>query len=95
MSIKPDSSQRIAVNAMFSRTFPLRMMEVVWGNGSETFHKTISLEDTPELSAKSFDAKIEAPGWKWARFAVWDVAGNGAFTQPVWSDGKRAASLVN
>ncbi len=94
VSIKPDSSQRIAVNAKVSWTFPLRMMEVVWGNGSETFHKTFSLEDTPELSAKSFDAKIEAPGWKWARFAVWDVAGNGAFTQPVWSDGKRAASLV-
>jgi hypothetical protein len=27
---------------------------------------------------------VKAPGWKWARIAVWDVAANGAFTNPVW-----------
>ena len=28
--------------------------------------------------------QADAPKWKWARFAVWGVAGNGAFVNPVW-----------
>ena len=62
VSIKPDSSQRIEVNAKVSWTFPLRMMEVVWGNGSETFHKTISLEDTPELWGLIFRCEDRGAG---------------------------------
>jgi len=42
------------------------------------------LETTREFSDTVIDQKIEEPGWKWARFAVWDVAGNGAMTNPVW-----------
>ena len=26
----------------------------------------------------------EAENWKWSRVAVWDVAGNGAFVNPIW-----------
>ena len=26
------------------------------------------------------------PGWTWARVAVWDVAGNGGFVNPVWRE---------
>jgi hypothetical protein len=28
--------------------------------------------------------EVAAPGWTWARLAVWDVAADGAFTNPVW-----------
>ena len=32
--------------------------------------------------------EADAPGWKWARLAVWDVAADGAFTNPVWRKDK-------
>jgi len=33
-----------------------------------------------------FDVK----GRTWVRFEVWDIAANGAFTQPVWLASERA-----
>jgi hypothetical protein len=27
---------------------------------------------------------VDLAGKKWARFEVWDIATNGAFTEPVW-----------
>jgi len=74
----------ILVKAEASYTFPLRMAEVVWGNGSDTFRKLFPLETTREFGHESYEWKVEANGWKWVRFAVWDVAGNGAFVNPVW-----------
>jgi hypothetical protein len=29
---------------------------------------------------------VKTPGWKWARLEIWDVAGDGAFTQPTWQN---------
>jgi len=72
------------VHAKVSHTFPLKMAEVVWGNGEQTFRVTIPLEQTREFTETVIDRKFQAPNRKWARFAVWDVAGNGAFTNPVW-----------
>jgi hypothetical protein len=74
-----------SVRARVMHTFPLKMAEVVWGNGEQTFRVTIPLEETREFSETVIERKVEAPGWKWARFAVWDVAGNGAMTNPVWA----------
>jgi len=34
-------------------------------------------------SARAFRIPFDATGKKWVRFAVWDSAGNGGFTQPV------------
>jgi hypothetical protein len=44
----------------------------------------IELADTREFGGKTFEWRAPAKGWKWARVAVWDVAGNGAFVNPVW-----------
>ena len=74
----------ITVQASASHTFPLQLAEIVWGDGSETQRKIIPLDATREFAAASYDWSADAPGWKWARVAVWDVAGNGAFTNPVW-----------
>jgi len=65
-------------------TFPLRMAEIVWGDGSAIHHKIIPLEETREFGHATFQWTAEAKNWKWARLAVWDVAGDGAFTNPVW-----------
>jgi hypothetical protein len=65
-------------------TFPLRMAEIVWGDGRETHRQTIPLTDTKEFDQHEFIWQVTAPAWKWARLEVWDVAGNGAFTTPIW-----------
>jgi hypothetical protein len=65
-------------------TFPLRMAEIVWGDGAATHHHMIPLDDTREFGKRQFRWQADAPGWKWARLAIWDVAGNGAFTNPIW-----------
>ena len=44
----------------------------------------IPLGNTREFGEATFDWSTEADGWTWARVAVWDVAGNGAFVNPVW-----------
>jgi hypothetical protein len=64
-------------------TFPLVFGEIVWGNGSETFTQTFQLDHTRPFGSATFDWKTNAKDWKWARIAVWDVAGNGAFVNPV------------
>jgi hypothetical protein len=74
------------VNALVTvdYTFPLRMAEIVWGDGSATHRKTIPLDETREFGHTTFRWTVETNNWKWARLAVWDVAGNGAFTNPIW-----------
>jgi hypothetical protein len=74
----------IVARAKVRHTFPLKMAEVVWGNGGQTFREIIPLETTRPFSEGQWEWKLKAPEWKWARIAVWDVAANGAFTNPVW-----------
>src|SRR5207247_4319399 len=64
-------------------TFPLAFGEIVWGNGRETFTQTFPLDQTRQFGSQTFEWKADAKEWKWARVAVWDVAGNGAFVNPV------------
>lgn len=67
-------------------TFPLRLVEIVWGNGRETHRESIDLQSTHEFGQGEYAWSVKSPGWTWARLAVWDVAGDGAFTNPVWRD---------
>ncbi|MDZ4800101.1 MAG: hypothetical protein SGI92_18245 [Bryobacteraceae bacterium] len=76
---------RISAKANVSWTFPLRVAEVVWGDGTQTHRKVVPMDTSREFGKQSLDLTVDAPNWKWVRFAVWDVAGNGAFTQPVWN----------
>ncbi len=80
---KPDGD-RITAHVSASYTFPLNMAEIVWGDGSHVQRKIFSLDTTREFGSGNFDWSLDAPGWKWARLAIWDVAGDGAFTNPVW-----------
>ena len=74
----------ITASVSVDYTFPLRMAEIVWGNGTETHHHIVPLEETQEFRSARFQWQADAKDWKWARLAIWDVAGNGAFTNPVW-----------
>ena len=64
-------------------TFPLEFVELVWGDGDTTHTQVISATDLAPFGSKKFSIPFDAAGKKWVRFAVWDSAGNGAFTQPV------------
>jgi hypothetical protein len=74
---------RRTYNAEVEWTFPLEFVELVWGDGDSTHSQVISATDLPGFSSKKFSIPFDATGKKWVRFAVWDSAGNGAFTQPV------------
>jgi hypothetical protein len=43
-----------------------------------------ALDRTREFGQDEFNWTIQAKDWKWARLAIWDVAGDGALTNPVW-----------
>ncbi len=68
-------------------TFPLRFAEIVWGDAAGGVHRQVTpLSRTRPFGAGGFALAADAPGWSWARVAVWDVAGNGAFVNPTWRE---------
>jgi hypothetical protein len=64
-------------------TFPLEFVELVWGDGKTTGRQIVSATDLAPFGSKKFQIPFDPAGKKWVRFAAWDSAGNGAFTQPV------------
>ncbi len=78
------TGELITASVTVDYTFPLRLAEIVWGDGSATYHEIIPLEETREFGHTRFQWTANAKNWKWARLAVWDVAGDGAFTNPIW-----------
>ncbi len=74
---------RNAVTADLEWTFPPEFVEVVWGDGLRTDRRVISATDRPAFGSQRFTIPLDLAGKKWVRFAAWDSAGNGAFTQPV------------
>ncbi|HUJ22534.1 MAG TPA: hypothetical protein VLX58_13470 [Bryobacteraceae bacterium] len=74
----------INARARIQWTFPLQFAEIVWGDGAQTHREILPLATTRGFSESTFDWRAAASGWKWARLAVWDIAGNGAIAHPVW-----------
>jgi len=58
-------------------------VELVWGDGKKTERQVIPATQLAPLTNQTFKIPFDATGKKWVRFAAWDSAGNGAFTQPV------------
>jgi hypothetical protein len=86
-SIKELQPGKLRASADVRYTLPLQFAEVVWGDGEKTYRDIQSLESTREFGAQTITLDVNAPTWHWARIAVWDVAGNGAFANPVWNSG--------
>jgi hypothetical protein len=80
--VEGNGSER-TIAASVEWTFPLDFVEVVWGDGKKTDRQIIPAADLPAFSKKEFRIPFSATGKKWVRFAVWDVAGNGALVQPI------------
>src|SRR5262249_44519315 len=64
-------------------TFPLDVVEVIWGDGMTTGRQVIPTVDLPPMTKRRFFIPFDPTGKKWVRIAAWDSAGNGAMGQPV------------
>ncbi len=86
LNLPPDGRPEVRVD--LSWTFPLKFAEVVSGDGRQVYRDRIDLSDTPAFGRKTITLNPDLTGRTWARLEVWDIATNGAFTQPVWIEGK-------
>jgi hypothetical protein len=77
-------------------TFPLEFAELVWSDGNKVDRQIIPATEMPPFASHEFKIPFDATGKKWVRFAVWDSAGDGAYTQPVaLNETAQAASARN
>jgi hypothetical protein len=65
----------------------LAFVEIVWGDGKTVDRRIVPATDLAPFGSKRFSFDFDAAGKAWVRFAIWDVAGDGAFVQPVWLKG--------
>jgi hypothetical protein len=78
------AGERPELRVSLEWTFPLRFAEVISGDGEKVYRERLDLADTTALGQRRLTLKPQLQGRKWVRFEVWDVAANGAFTQPIW-----------
>ncbi len=84
LTIRPNDQPELHVTLDW--TFPLRFAEVISGDGKQVYRERIDLPDTDSFGTRTLTLRPNLHGRKWVRFEVWDIAANGAFTQPVWLD---------
>ncbi|WP_435015834.1 hypothetical protein TA3x_003387 [Tundrisphaera sp. TA3] len=72
------------VEAKLDWTFPMAFAEVVSGDGKQVYRHRVDLTDTEGFGTRSLRIPLDLRGRTWARFEAWDIAADGAFTQPVW-----------
>lgn len=90
----PDDSGEKALEADIEWTFPMSFANVVSGDGKQVFYQRIDLSDTDGFGSKKLQIPLNLKGRTWVRFEAWDIAGNGAFTQPVWIGPKPAGDFA-
>ena len=74
-------------------TFPLGFAEIVWSDGPRRTRDDSALGN-PRFGKQTFEWRAPAAGWKWARVALWDVSGTGAFVNPVWNENWEIGRLI-
>ena len=74
----------VEVHVDLQWTFPLSHAEIVTGDGHNIRRQRIDLSATESLGKQSFKFSIDTSQARWLRIEVWDIATNGAFSQPVW-----------
>jgi hypothetical protein len=72
-----------------NNTFPLRYAELISGDGNRVYRDRIDLSGAGPFAEQTMTKKIDLAGRKWVRLEIWDVATDGAFTQPVWLEESR------
>lgn len=72
------SDGKVAVNARLQRTFPLDKAWIVYGTPEGIRREPHDLSANPNQVALQTQTAAQ-----WVRLEVWDIAGNGAFTNPL------------
>lgn len=72
------------LTARLEWTFPPAFAEVIWGDGRTVHRQRVDLGEGEAFAGKVLRVPVDLKGAKWVRLEVWDVAANGAFSQPVW-----------
>lgn len=77
---------KAAVRLDLKWTFPLARAEIITGDGQSVTRHRVDLSETGSHGESSFSIDADVTNQRWLRVEVWDIATNGAFTQPVWLD---------
>ena len=83
-SVETPVNGKLPVQLNLKWTFPLAYAEIISGDGKNVRRHKIDLSNTSAFGEHSFNFEVELAGQRWVRAEVWDVAMNGALTQPVW-----------
>jgi hypothetical protein len=85
-ALAESADDRATLKARLKWTFPLSHAEIVGGDGQKTYRQRVDLPDTKQLGELDFAQQLtpELSACRWVRLEVWDIATNGAFTQPIW-----------
>jgi hypothetical protein len=78
------SGQQTRIRVELAWTFPLAYAEVITGDGRNVQRHRVDLSQTTSHAADEFSLELDLSGQRWVRLEVWDIATNGAFSQPVW-----------
>jgi len=65
-------------------TFPLRFVELISGDGKTVRRQRIELEESLPFGQRDLTIHPDLKDSTWIRVEAWDIAGNGAFSTPVW-----------
>lgn len=71
------------VKADLEWTYPLSQVLIASWDGREVKRRSIAVPDAREFGRRTFEWPTGGSP-KWIRLEAWDVAVNGAFTQPLW-----------
>jgi hypothetical protein len=80
--LKP--GEKATVTVELSWTFPLRFFELISGDGTKVYRERFDGSQAGAFDTLRLHLRPDLTGRTWVRFEAWDIAGNGAFTQPVW-----------
>jgi hypothetical protein len=83
------SDGKATLEADLEWTFPLAFAEVISGDGQKVFRRRIDLSDMESFGTHKLRLSVDLKDRKWVRFETWDIAANGAFTQPVWIEASK------
>lgn len=75
---------KLEIKATLEWTFPLQFIEIISGDGEKVYREHIELTETKSFGTQTWSHTLDLTGRKWVRMEVWDIARNGAYTQPVW-----------
>lgn len=76
--------EKLELKAEIEWTYPPRFAEVISGDGEKVYRERLDLDEFGAFGKTALRLSPALKGRKWVRLEVWDVAANGAYTQPVW-----------